>query len=262
MNRQDKLNRFEKEELLKQLKIGWTYNSNAIEGNTLKLGDTAFVIEYGLTVKGKPLREHNEVIGHAKAIDLIYEYIEQDSFTPKMLFVLHKAIITEIIIDTEAPMGAYKVVENGRYIHIDNRATYLPYPHPNDIEHLMGLWFNEFGDISVTLEDFDTCVRQYTDMHISFTSIHPFFDGNGRLARLVANIPLLKNGFLPIIVSSDDRQEYIELLSAYNLKAPILNNKTTKLIEKNEEYEKLYRFFYDQYKNSKELLDEITRRER
>jgi len=262
MNKLDKLNRFEKEELLKQLKIGWTYNSNAIEGNTLKLGDTAFVIEYGLTVKGKPLREHNEVIGHAKAIDLIYEYIEQDSFTPKMLFVLHKAIITEIIIDTEAPMGAYKVVENGRYIHIDNRATYLPYPHPNDIEHLMSLWFNEFGDTSVTLEDFDTCVRRYTDMHISFTSIHPFFDGNGRLARLVANIPLLKNGFLPIIVSSDDRQEYIELLSAYNLKAPILNNKTTKLIEKNEEYEKLYRFFYDQYKNSKELLDEITRRER
>ena len=252
----DNLNKFEKEELNKQLKIGWTYNSNAIEGNTLKLGDTAFVIENGLTVKGKAIKDHNEVIGHARAIDLIYEFIKSPSFTPDNLFVLHKAIMTQIIIDTEAPMGAYKVVENGRYVNIDNRATYIPYPHPNDIEHLMKLWFGEFGEIG-EMEDFDSCVKLYTDMHLAFASIHPFFDGNGRLARLVANIPLLKSGFLPLIVSNEERQEYIELLSSYNLKAKPLDKSSNNLIEKNEEYKRLGKFFKEQYKNSQQLLDEI-----
>ena len=262
MNKIEELNHYEKEELFKELKIGWTYNSNAIEGNTLKLGDTALVIEHGLTVKGKPLKEHNEVIGHARAVDLIYKYIEADNFTSDMLFVLHKAIMTEIIIDTEAPMGAYKVVENGRYVRIEGRATYIPYPHPKHIKYLMDLWFEEFGDISTPLDSFKLSVERYTQMHLSFASIHPFFDGNGRLARLVANIPLLKNGYLPLIVSSEDRQEYIELLSKYDLKASPLDKSTTNLIEESPEYHRLYQFFYNQYKNSQELLDEIIRSKR
>ncbi len=253
------LNKFEKEELNKQLKIGWTYNSNAIEGNTLKLGDTAFVIENGLTVKGKAIKDHNEVIGHARAIDLVYEFIKSSNFTPDNLFALHKAIMTQIIIDTEAPMGAYKVVENGRYIRVDEKATYVPYPHPNDIEYLMGLWFGEFGSMK-KIEDFDSCVNLYTNMHLSFASIHPFFDGNGRLARLVANLPLLKSGFLPLIVSNEDRQEYIELLSNYNLKAKRLDTNSDRLIEQNQEYQKLLKFFKDQYNSSQELLEEIKRR--
>jgi len=253
------LNQFEEEELLKQLKIGWTYNSNAIEGNTLKLGDTAFVIENGLTVKGKSLKEHNEVIGHARAIDLIYGYVEQDTFGPEDLFVLHRAIMTQVIIDTEAPMGAYKVVENGRYVRVDSRAVYVPYPHPSHIEHLMKMWFECYGDVSEPIDGFDACVKVYTDMHLSFASIHPFFDGNGRLARLLANIPLLKNGFLPLIVSNEDRQEYIELLSSYNLESKVLDGGSTLLIEKSEPYHKLKEFFKDQYKHSQELLDEIKR---
>lgn len=254
----DELNRFEKEELLKQLKIEWTYNSNAIEGNTINLGDTAFVIEHGLTVKGKSLKEHHEVIGHAKAIDIIYTILDKDELQANDIFILHKAIITEFIVDTEAPMGAYKVVENGRYVRINEKATYVPYPHPEDIDHLMGLWFESFS-IFKKLHSFDECVELYTDMHLAFASIHPFFDGNGRLARLLANIPLLKNGYLPLIVSNEDRQEYIELLSSYNLEAKVLDKNSTNLIEKNEQYEKLKEFFKDQYKHSQRLLDEIRR---
>ena len=259
MHKLKDLNTFEKEELLKQLKIGWTYNSNAIEGNTLKLGDTAFVIENGLTVKGKSLKDHNEVLGHAKAIDLIYGLVQKESFADEDLFVLHKAVMTQIIIDTEAPMGAYKAVENGRYVNVSDRATYIPYPHPSHIKHLMGLWFKRYGDLSRPIENFDACVGAYTDMHLSFVSIHPFFDGNGRLARLVANIPLLKNGYLPLIVSNEERQEYIELLSAYGLAAKVLDNNTKELIEKNEAYDMLYTFFKEQYKNSQELLEQIKR---
>ena len=256
------LTKVDQKQLKERLKIEWTYSSNAIEGNTISLGDTAFILEYGLTIKGKSIVEHTDIIGHAKAIDIIYELIEQNNITEGNLFLLHKAVQTEMIIDYELPIGAYKVIQNARYIRVDGKLEHKYYPHPNHIKHLMDLWFEEFGDISTPLESFESCVKRYTQMHLAFASIHPFFDGNGRLARLVANVPLLKNGYLPLIVSNEDRQEYIELLSEYNLKSKLLDETTTKLTEENKEYKKLYQFFYDQYKNSQELLDEIIRNKR
>jgi len=258
----NKLTRVDKEQLKERLKIEWTYRSNAIEGNTISLGDTAFIIEHGLTIKGKSIVEHTDIIGHAKAIDIIYKLIEKNSITEEDIFLLHKAVQTEIVIDYELPIGAYKVIQNARYIKVDGKLEHKYYPHPNHINHLMDLWFETFKDISTPLESFEACVQRYTQMHISFASIHPFFDANGRLARLVANIPLLKNGYLPLIVNNENRQEYIELLSEYNLKSKPLNETTSILIEENEAYKKLYQFFYDQYKNSQALLDEIIRSKR
>jgi len=254
----DDLNRFEKEEFFKHLKITWVYNSNAIEGNSLNYGETQFVVENGLTIKGKPLKDHNEVIGHAKAIDLIYTLLEKDILTPDDIFLLHKAIQAEIVIDIECPMGAYKVVENGRMVYIDNDLKYIPYPHPNDVPYLMDLWFDKFSKI-LKIKSFEKCVEIYTDMHISFTSIHPFFDGNGRLARLVSNITLLQSGYLPIIIDTADKQEYIQLLSDYNIKAKPLDGKSEVLIEKNQEYFRLKEFFANQYKNSKKILETIRK---
>ena len=256
-----KLTAYEAEALKKRLKIDWTYKSNAIEGNTISLGDTAFIIEYGLTIKGKSIAEHTEIIGHAKAVDLIYEMLNKKSITKDDICLLHKAVQTEFIIDIERPVGEYKVQPNGRYIKMPNgEYKHRYYPHPDDIEHLMELWFKQFGEIKA-LQSFDECVNLYTDMHLSFAAIHPFFDGNGRLARLVANIPLLKSGYLPLIVNNEERQEYIELLSSYNLESKELNANTTQLIEKNEAYYKLREFFKRQYKYSQELLDEIRRQQ-
>ena len=94
-------------------------------------------------------------------------------------------------------------------------------------------------------------------MHLSFTLIHPFWDGNGRLARLVSNLPLLKNDYLPMIVSIENRKQYIDLLSSYQQTTKALNAKTTleNLIEyENESYLKLLDFFKKESKNSEELL--------
>lgn len=258
MDNFDDLNKFEKEEFLKHLKITWTYNSNAIEGNSLSYGDTQFVIEYGLTVKGKPLKDHNEVTGHAKAIDLIYKQIKKQTIQKEDICLLHKAVQTNIVIDIDCPIGDYKVEENGRMLRVDGTLKYYPYPHPDDVPHLMELWFREFGELK-SIDNFDECVDIYTDMHIGFTAIHPFFDGNGRVARLVSNIPLLKSGYLPIIINNEDRQEYIKLLSGYNLQAKPLDKHSSILIEKNKEYQVLREFFKDQYKNAKELLNAIRR---
>jgi Fic family protein len=257
----DELNIFEKEEFLKHLKITWTYNSNAIEGNSLNYNETQFIVENGLTVKGKPLKEHNEVVGHTRAIDLIFDFIKKDMITQDDIFLLHKAIQTDVIIDIFCPIGEYKVEENGRMINVDNKLKYLPYPSPKNIPHLMKLWFNQFEKIQ-KIDTFDECVDIYTDMHISFTAIHPFFDGNGRMARLISNIPLLKSGFLPIIIDNTNRQEYIQLLSSYNLSSKELDEKSIHLIEKNKEYKELKEFFQDQYKNSQNILEEIKKSKR
>jgi Fic family protein len=255
----DKLTKYETIALKDRLKVDWTYTSNAIEGNTISLGDTAYIIQYGLTIKGKSIAEHNEVIGHAKAIDLIYEMIKKDTIKQDDIFLLHKAVQANVIIDIECPMGAYKVVENGRYVKLsDNSAEYMPYPHPNDIPYLMNLWFEEFGKIK-ELDSLDECVELYTNMHISFTAIHPFFDGNGRLARLISNIPLLKSNYLPIIIDNEDREEYIQLLSNYNIKAKPLDSSSKTLVENNDEYQRLKEFFAKQYENTSILLETIRR---
>jgi len=244
------LTTYEKEALLKQLRVKWIFNSNAIEGNTLTEGDTSFIIENGLTVQGKSLSEHNQVIGHMKALDIVYGLLDKNTIQEEDLFLLHKAIQTEILIDSERPNGAYKVIANGRWINNEH----IYYPHPDDTQYLMDLWFKTFGNISNIINSREDAIKIYTDMHISFAGIHPFYDGNGRLARLVANLPLLKHGYLPIIVSSENRAEYIELLSAYNLNTTELNEGTLNLIEENEEYFNLLDFFKNQYINSEELL--------
>jgi len=255
----DELENYEQEALLKQLRVKWIYNSNAIEGNTLSEGDTSFIIENGLTVQGKSLAEHNQVIGHMKALELIYAMLEKDTIEEDDLFLLHSAIQTEILIDYERPNGAYKVIANGRWLKINGKDEHFYYPLPEDTTHLMNLWFQSFGNIDKPINSKEEAIKVYTDMHISFAGIHPFHDGNGRLARLVSNLPLLKNGYLPIIVSSQHREEYIELLSAYNLNSKQLDDTTVKLIDNNDRYLDLVDFFTEEYKNSEKILDTLRK---
>ena len=203
------------------------------------------------------VKEHNEVIGHARAIDLIYDFLEEETLNEEKLFLLHKAIQTQVVIDSEKPNGAYKRVLNGSWHNINNKSEFFAYPHPDEVKHLMGLWFEKFGNINKEIKSEEEAITIYTTMHLSFTLIHPFWDGNGRLARLVSNLPLLKNDYLPMIVSIENRKEYIDLLSSYQQTTKALNAKTTleNLIEyENESYLKLLDFFRKESKNSEELL--------
>ncbi|HHD78066.1 MAG TPA: Fic family protein [Epsilonproteobacteria bacterium] len=253
----DDLEEYEKQELLKKLKVTWTYNSNAIEGNTLTEGDTTFIIENGLTVQGKTLAEHNQVVGHVKALDLIYKLLEKNTITEEDLFLLHKAIQTEHLVDYEKPNGAYKVLPNGRWQKVNGKDKHFYYPHPDFIPYLMSLWFKEFGNIRMPITSKEDAVKIYTDMHISFTGIHPFWDGNGRLARLISNLPLLKSNYLPIIIDNRDKEEYKQLQFNYQQKY-VLNAETKNLIHRTlPEYQELLHFFDKQYKHTLNLLHEI-----
>ena len=211
----DGLPRDIRESLMKQVAAVWTHESTAIEGNTLTLGETLMVLEHGLTISGKPLREHQEVYGHARAIDLINEMVQANSMAEHDLFDLHKAVMDNSALDYLRPIGNWKREENGTTGMKDGKVIYMEYASPSDTPPLMSRWLVEFNQ---RLDDATTAKKAidiYAWTHLSFVRVHPFFDGNGRMARLLANLPVLRGGFPPIVIDVADRAHYIELLWSY-----------------------------------------------
>ena len=208
--------------LLIQLRNLWTHTSTAIEGNTLTLGETAFVLEEGLTISGKPLKDHEEVVGHARAIDLVYDLVQKKiPFTEKELFALHKAVQTNIIVDVYKPVGGWKKEPNSTVAVVGEKQVVFEYGRPGDIPLLMENWFELYREMDQSLKpnDRQQALKAYVKLHVAFVRIHPFFDGNGRLARLIANVPVLKSGLPPIIIPQKKRKQYIDALSVYHFSA-------------------------------------------
>ncbi len=249
-----------KQNLLAQLRNLWTHTSTAIEGNTLTLGETAFVIEEGLTVSGKPLKDHEEVVGHAKAIDLIYELVKQSKeILEQDLFKLHKAIQTERVADIYKPVGGWKVEPNGTYaVSETGKQVFLEYAKPEDVHVLMAKWLKRFNELCVSSTDRQKLISVYTELHISFVRIHPFFNGNGRLARLLANLPVLKSGFPPIVIEKEKRQQYIRILSAYELAVGQLKL-NDELLPEPELLEEFKRLCFEGWEQSFQLIDEAKK---
>jgi Fic family protein len=124
--------------LLIQLRNLWTHASTAIEGNTLTFDETAFVLEEGLTVSGKPLKDHEEVVGHVRAIDLISDCLQKGGeFNTSDLYALHKAVQTEVIIDVDKPVGAWKKEPNSTIGVIDGKQVIFEYGPPVEIPRWM-----------------------------------------------------------------------------------------------------------------------------
>lgn len=204
-----------RQSLLNQIRDAWTHNSTALEGNSLSLGDTKFVIEEGLTVAGKPLKDHQEVIGHAAAVDLIYDLLGRD-VTAEDLFALHRSVQAEHVVDIRKPLGNWKVEPNGTYAVDDSGAqVFVEYAAPEDVPALMAELLDGVNAAGLRPDDADEALIAYARVHAGFASIHPFWDGNGRLARLVANVPLLKAGLPPLVVPKEERRTYIDALARY-----------------------------------------------
>ncbi len=209
------LDRDIRQSLLNQIRDLWTHTSTALEGNTLTLGETKFVIEEGLTVAGKPVKDHQEVMGHARAIDLIYAGLEEE-VTESRLFDLHRAVQSEFVVDIYRPYGTWKVEPNGTYaVTEDGRQTYIEYAAPEHVPALMAQWLAELNRPLGTELSETAAISAYAKLHLGFVHVHPFWDGNGRLARLLSNIPLLSSGHLPLVIDSRDRKEYIDTLASY-----------------------------------------------
>ena len=184
------------------LTLEWTYNSNSIEGNTLTLQETKMVIEEGFTIKGKSLREHFEAVNHQEAIELV-ESLVSDSYILKETDILniHELVLQKIEKDFAGRFRTSGVRISG--------ANFVP---PNALkvdEYITDLinWANT-SDIDIVLKS--------TIFHHRFVWIHPFFDGNGRTARLLFNLLLMKEGFPPAIILKNDRKKYYDALNSAN----------------------------------------------
>lgn len=209
--------------LAAQVRDLWTHGSTAIEGNTLTLGETKFVIEEGLTVSGKPLKDHQEVVGHARAIELIYAWMAEPVTLERLLDLhrdLHRAVQTAVVIDICQPIGAWKLEPNGTYaVAPDGRQTFIEYAAPAAVPALMDAWLAELNQICAAPLGEAEALGAYARLHLGFAHIHPFWDGNGRMARLLANLPVLRAGYLPVAIEVKDRKRYIDTLAAYQLAA-------------------------------------------
>ena len=208
-----------RDQLLKRVAAEWTHHSTAIEGNTLTLGETVQVLELGLTINGKPLKDHQEVYGHARAIDLIYAMIRRGETDENDMFDLHRAVMPQSPVDALNPVGGWKRDYNGATGVIDEKSVYVEYAAPAMVPALMTRWLKDFNGMEPCTGRPGRAMAAYVRSHMIFVRIHPFFDGNGRVARLIANLPVLSGGFPPVVVPEERRAEYISLLWDYQIAA-------------------------------------------
>ncbi len=189
--------------LLKQIKeyyrIGLTYSSNALEGNTLTESETKVVLEEGLTIGGKPLRDHLEAQGLSKAYDFMFELVDNKTVSEENIQHLHQLFFQGI--DKEHA-GVYRdtkaIITGSKYP--------LPGPDkvPGQMAEMIAGWVAKRADMHP--------VEFAAVAHKEFVFIHPFIDGNGRVARLLMNLILLQSGYSIAIIPPVMRAKYIEAL--------------------------------------------------
>jgi Fic family protein len=190
--------------LKSELAIEWTYNSNAIEGNTLTLQETRLVLEQGITIKGRNLREHFEVKNHEKAIHLVEELARPKyTLNEKDIFSIHSLVLENI--ESEFA-GRYR---NGQVRILG--ANFIP---PNFVK--VSALMKELVIYTNDNPDKVNQVELISRFHHRFVWIHPFFDGNGRTARLLMNLLFLKFGYPPAIILKNNRKQYYRSLNQAN----------------------------------------------
>jgi Fic family protein len=206
-----------REAFLEKLRVRWTHTSTALEGNTLTEGETFGVLRYGLTISGKSLADHNEVLGHSRALDLLYGWLaEARVLQAADLHALHQAVQTSVEVDYLKPVGAWKREPNSTLAKQGGKTVINDtYAMPEQVEALMQDWLAGFQQ---RRQDKTTsALAAYVWSHATFVRIHPYADGNGRMARLLANLPVIEKGRLPIFVPSERRLDYIEALATWQL---------------------------------------------
>ena len=218
-----------KTNLMQQLSVLWTYDSNAIEGNTLTLGETDFLIREGMLVTNRPLKDCMETKCHYDAIKFLYSemYEKPGDLTAEDIKALHKVMMPASFSDS-GKIGEWKSSPNATYIYEHGRPVMLLYPMPQEIPALMA---NFIQQLNRKIDSPDAALDSYCRLHLEFVSIHPFSDGNGRMARLLANLPLLRCGELPVIIPSSHRQQYIKIISSAQQTVPV-EEKTGKPLRK------------------------------
>jgi Fic family protein len=184
-----------------EILIEWIYNSNAIEGSTITLQETRLILETGLTVGGKSLREHFEVTNHKDAIQYVEDLVKKtEPITAFHVRQIHKLILTHI--DDE---------NAGGYRKTQVRLAGAPFTPPESwqINNLMVEWSDWVASADGSMHPIILAAQA----HHRLVAIHPFVDGNGRTARLVMNLLLMRSGYPPTIILRVNRRQYYSVLA-------------------------------------------------
>ena len=188
-------------------RIGFTYSSNALEGNTLTISETKILLEDGITVGGRPLKDCYEAVGHGAAYDFMLELARQQDMciTEDTIKKLHR-LFYQKVDDNQA--GQYRSVQ----VYISG-TEYIP-PAPDEIPQLMKHLTDQIRSSRGTLHPIELAAMA----HKRLVDIHPFIDGNGRTGRLLVNLELMKAGYPPIDIKFADRNSYYNAFDEYYVK--------------------------------------------
>ncbi|MBE6732579.1 MAG: Fic family protein [Ruminococcaceae bacterium] len=191
----------EVERLREEFMVEFTYNSNAIEGNTLTLKETALALE-GMTIDQKPLKDHLEAVGHRDAFLYVQDIAQNNTVISETVI---KNIHALVLMNRPDDKGVY------RRIPVRILGAYTEPVQPYLIESKMTELLKINEDRVNTLH----IVERIALFHLEFEGIHPFIDGNGRTGRLLINLDLIRNGFPPINVKFTDRKRYYDAFDAF-----------------------------------------------
>ena len=188
--------------IIEDIRLRHTYHSDAIEGNTLTLQETKLVLEEGVTIGGKPLKDHIEAINDAEAFDLMIELVNsKKKISQEIIQKIHECITKGILKNP----GQYRT-EN-----VTITGTKIRPPSYLKIIKLMDEYIQNVEKLKLQT------IKKVAFIHHEFVGIHPFIDGNGRVARLLTNFYLMKNGYPPIIIQKEDRKNYYKSLNKADL---------------------------------------------
>jgi Fic family protein len=221
------LDTYEIKQLKEYYRVGLTYTSNALEGNSLTESETKVVLEDGITIGGKPLKDHFEAIGHSEAFDLLYRLAGQQDITEADILDLHRLFYYRI--DAEAA-GKYR----NRNVIITG-TDFTP-PASTSLPSAMTEFLGNLPSLR-TLHP----VAYAAMLHLQLVTIHPFIDGNGRTARLLMNLALLQAGYPITIIPPIIRADYIAALCDSNRgdNQPFINFISCCVWESQKEYLRL-----------------------
>lgn len=185
--------------LHEKLVVEWTYNTNAIEGNTLTISETKVVLE-GITIGGKSMVEHLEIINHRDAILFVEDLVSnKEPLSEWNIRNIHSLVLKGIDNKNAGKYRVENVVISG--------AKHIP-PKHYEVTSFMQKLIEEYHSNWI---DYHPVLRA-TLLHGEFLKLHPFIDGNGRTSRLLLNFELMKDGYTPIIIRNEDRAKYYEVL--------------------------------------------------
>ena len=187
------------------LKTNFIYNSNAIEGNTLTLKEMDIILQYGVTVKGKSLKEHEEVKGQEYAINFLKEIIKRnETLSLRLIREFHSLVLNDDIENR----GKFKQSNNEILgAGFETTPYYL-------VEEKLTELIEKYNSNKV-----DNLVTKVSHFHADFEKIHPFIDGNGRTGRLLLNLELMKNGYPITVIRNEEREEYYTALETAQVKS-------------------------------------------